>query len=111
MIEKRILDYLAETLNVPVGMEVPDPMPETFVTVEKTGSGLENHIRSATLAIQSWGPSLYEAAALNERVKTAMLEADSLPFISRSALNSDYNYTDESTKFYRYQAVFDLVHY
>ena len=27
------------------------------------------------------------------------------------SLNSDYNYTDTTTKEYRYQAVFDIVHY
>ena len=33
-----------------------------------------------------------------------------LPDVSRSALNSDYNYTDTDTKTYRYQAVYDLTY-
>ena len=33
-----------------------------------------------------------------------------LPEIGRSQLNSDYNFTDTTTKGYRYQAVFDLIY-
>ena len=33
------------------------------------------------------------------------------PEISRCALNTSYNYTDTSRKIFRYQAVFELVHY
>ena len=31
--------------------------------------------------------------------------------VSACRLNSDYNFTDTTTKHYRYQAVFDLVFY
>ena len=31
--------------------------------------------------------------------------------IASVKLNSDYNFTDEETKQYRYQAVFDIKHY
>lgn len=37
---------------------------------------------------------------------------DAMPYntdISKAKLNSDYNYTDTTTKSYRYQAVYDLV--
>lgn len=50
-------------------METPETMPETYVLIEKTGSGMNNHIKSATFAIQSYASSLYEAASLNEIVK------------------------------------------
>ncbi len=112
MIEKIILDYLGQELTVPVYMEVPEGRPdETFVVIEKTGGGRVNHIDSATLAIQSYAPSMYGAAALNEEVKAAMENAITLDSISRSVLNSDYNYTDTTSKHYRYQAVFDVIFY
>lgn len=111
MIEKILLDYLGRKLPVPVRMEEEADLPEKYVLVEKTGSSMTNHIRHATVAIQSYAGSLYEAAELNEEVKAAMDEIIVLDEITRSELNSDYNYTDTATKRYRYQAVYDLTHY
>lgn len=111
MIEKVILDYLTEKLSVPVYMEVPENMPETFVVVEKTGSGEENYIYTAMIAIQSYAETMAKAAALNESVKEAMDDMIALKEVTSSKLNSDYNYTDTAQKNYRYQAVYDVVHY
>lgn len=111
MIEKVVLDYLSGALSVPVSMEVPEDRPGTFVVVEKTGSSRENRVNRATLAIQSYAPTLYEAAALNEQVKQAMDGLPGLPQVGAARLNSDYNFPDTSTKTYRYQAVYDLTHY
>ena len=113
MIEKIVLDYLTEALDpVPVHvMEPDDSHGETFVVIQKTGSGKVNHICSATFAVQSYAPSLYEAAVLNEAVKDAMENIITLDEVTRCALNSDYPVVKESTKQPRYQAVFDLTHY
>ena len=111
MIEVIIKNYLAEKLSVPVVLEVPADPPKSFVLLEKAGSSREEHIDRAMLAIQSHAPSMYEAARLNERVKAAMDSAAELDAVSASRLNSDYNFTDTTTKRYRYQAVYDLVYY
>lgn len=111
MIEIIIKNYLAEKLSVPVELEVPANSPKSFVLLEKTGSSREAHIDRAMLAIQPYAPSMYEAARLNERVKAAMDSAAELDAVSASRLNSDYNFTDTTTKRYRYQAVYDLVYY
>lgn len=111
MIEKIIKDYLQDSLGLPARMEEEDNMGTEYVLVEKTGSGEENHISQATLAIQSYSTSMYKAAALNERVKEAMEKSIELDDISRCELNSDYNYSDTGKKKYRYQAVFDIVYY
>lgn len=116
IIEKVIYDYLSSQLTVPVYMEmpnVPNPSdePERFVVVEKTGSSLTNRLYQSTVAVQSYADSLYEAAMLNDEVKTVMLNAIVLAQVTRVAVNSDYSFTDESTKRYRYQAVFDITHY
>lgn len=110
MIEKTVLDYLNETLAVPVYMEMPQEPLERFVLLEKTGSSVENYICYATIAIQSYAESLYEAAVLNEEVKEAMNNIIVLDAISESKLNTDYNFTDTTKKKYRYQAVYDLVY-
>lgn len=110
MIEKVILDYLKSAMPVPVYMEVPEKPPASFVLVEKTSSGRENHINSAMIALQSYATSLYGAASLNESVKAAMDNSITTKDISAAKLNSDYNYTDTATKQYRYQAVYDIFY-
>lgn len=115
MIEKTILDHLSAHLApTPCYAEAPDNTPGAFVVVEKTGSGMAERIASATLAVQSYaardGP-LLEAAALNEQVKAAMLEADTLPDVVQCELSTDYNFPDVTRKRRRYQAVFTVVHY
>jgi hypothetical protein len=110
MIEKIVLDYLNETLNVSVYMEKPASPPEEYVLLEKTGSSSENYIKSATIALQSYAKTLYSAAALNEEAKKAMDNIVSLNEVMRSELNSDYNFTDTTKKQYRYQAIYDLFY-
>lgn len=111
MIEQTIYDYLLGRMTVPVYCEIPPEKPGTYVALEKTSGGMENRIPSATIAVQSHAPSLFEAAQLNEDVKTAMLEAVELDDVASVRLNSDYNYTDGTLRQYRYQAVFDVTHY
>lgn len=110
MIEKIVLDYLSDKLDVPAFMEIPKK-EDTFVLLEKTGSAQRDKIYDATIAIQSYAPSMFEAATLNQKVKDAMNDIIELNEICRVRLNSDYNYTDIESKRYRYQAVFDLIHY
>lgn len=118
MIEEIVLNYLKaelSSLNVPVYMEAPkknsNPYSDPFVVIEKTGSEMTNWIFHATLAIQSYAPTLFEAASLNEKVKSAMFGILKLPEITKAELNGDYNYTNPTTKQPRYQAVFELTHY
>ena len=111
MIEATIYEYLGEVLTVPVYMERPAAPPDRYVLFEKTGSSKRNFICTATLAIQSYAPRMYEAAELNETVKAAMEASVELDEICDVRLNSDYNFTDTAMKQYRYQAVFDITHY
>ena len=112
MIEQIVLDYLEGQEDLPpVYMERPASLPSTpFIVLEKTGSSMRNHIYSATIAAQSYAPTMLEAAQLNEAVKAAMLDIVALPEISAVDF-TDYNFTDTALKRYRYQAVFDIIHY
>lgn len=110
MIEKIMLDYLGDALDVPVYMEEPENKPASYVLLEKVGSSETNHIPVANIAVQSYGASLYEAAALNETVKNAVMDSIQLTEISAVRLNSDYNFTDTETKRYRYQAIFVITY-
>ena len=113
MIEEIILTYLnSQEPSARVYTEIPKTMPSKFFVIEKTGSSRENLINRSTIAVKSYAPSLYEAASMNEEIKALMLDGlITLGEIASVDLNSDYNYTDTTTKTYRYQAVFDIVHY
>lgn len=111
MIETTVLNYL-KTMGAPCYAERPEKEPDKpYLVIEKTGSTLENHIASATIAIQSWAQTLYEAAGLNEEVKAMMEGIIDLPSISACRLSTDYNFTSTALKAYRYQAVFILTYY
>jgi hypothetical protein len=114
MIEKIIYDYLnsLEELPVKTYTEVPETRPSRFYLIEKTGETITDRIRTATIAIKAHGDSLYDAIDLNNKVITAMLDGlISLDRISGVKLNSDYNFTDTTTKTYRYQSVYVVTYY
>lgn len=111
-IEGFIIDWLNSNLDgVNASGSVPHPMPDEFVTVEKTGGSYDDHIKRATIAVQSWSTSRANAAELNEAVKAIMEAATENDEIARCNLDSDYNYTDLASNKPRYQAVFDVVYY
>ena len=111
MIELIILNHLKSKLAESVYLEKPSAQTESYVVFEKTSSGKTNHLPTATFAFQSYADSLYNAAELNERVKTAVESLIELDEIRGLELNSDYNFTDTTTKEYRYQAVYDIRYY
>lgn len=90
MIETTVLDYLRDRLGVPVTMEVPEGASGTFVVLEKTGSSRQNYIRRATLAVQSYAPTLLLAAQLDDRVIEAMLALPKLDRVAACRLERDY---------------------
>ena len=108
MIELIIKKHLEDNLDVPIFLEMQEKMPDSFVIFEKTSGGQKNLINSATFAFQSYADSMYEAAKLNEELKEAILKLRWSKEVGGVKLNSDYNFTDISTKKYRYQAVFDI---
>lgn len=111
MIEKTILEYLQSHIEAPVYLEKPPDQPKKFVLVEKTGSSRTNHIDGATIAIQSYAKSMVETIELNEEVKRVMDGIIELDEIGGCDFDTDYNYTDPSTKQYRYQAVYFITYY
>lgn len=111
MIEKILLDYLSDALLVPCYVSMPEKPSGSFCVLEKTGSGPDDGLNHATIAVQSYGTSVLEAAALNLQVIAAMKDAVTLPEISSCDLNTDYNFPDTTRRLPRYQAVFDLVYY
>ena len=110
MIEEIILNYLRES-GFPCYLSVPEEPSGNFVVLDKTGSGYDEGLFHATLAVQSYGKSKFSAAQLSHHVVQAMLDADTLPEVVSCELVTDYDFPDTTRKLPRYQAVFELVHY
>ena len=112
MVETAVQEYLADALAVPVYLDTPPDPADEYVSIERVGSSRSNMINTYRLAVQSYGARKFTAAELNENVKRAMLSGLSdLEEFGGVYLESDYDYTDTSTKRYRYQAVFNVVYY
>lgn len=111
MIEIVIKQFLDGHLSVPSFLEKQNNMPDRYVVFEKTSGSKRNHLLSSTFAFQSYAKSMYDAATLNEELKSIVESMIELNEISGIKLNSDYHFTDTETKIYRYQAVFDIKHY
>lgn len=112
MIEAVVINYLKDKFpDIPVKAEKPEEMPERLIIVEKTAGGMSNQIKRATIAIESYGPRMADAMALNDAVITAMEGIVALDVIGGCRLNTDYNNTDLAMRRYRYLAVFNLTYY
>ena len=110
MILKDLLDYLSTQLSVGVYAEAPD-QTTGYVLLDQTATSNANHITTTTIAVQSYGATLYGAMALNEAVKEAMEGFAEQPQVASVKLETDYNFTNTATKQYRWQAVYHITHY
>lgn len=106
MIEIKIRKYLEDKLKVPVYMEHRDKENGIYIVMEKLGGNMTDQIYRSSYAFQSYGDRMLDAIELNDRLVQAML---AYPECGASKLDSNYNFTETSTKKYRYQAVFDIV--
>lgn len=114
LIEARVIAHLAAALTgVTVAGEVPEDFPDNgaLVVVEKVGESVTNHLRHARLAVQSYGDTLLHAAERNEAVLSALESLTESPAVSACRVETSYNFTDETRKRYRYQAVVHVTYY
>lgn len=111
MIETILLNYLEDTLRVPVWAEFPQNPPERFVILRFGDTTRENMLETTMVIAESYDSSLLKTAQLNQRVKAAMDALPELPEISAARLGADYPAPDTKNKRYRYQAVYNITHY
>ena len=110
-IEEFFVDYLNDAqLGAAAHGSVPHPLPDSFITVEKSGESVTNYVPTATLLVQSWSTSRAAAATLCVDVIAAMLASPGRPEISSCALTASYNNTDLATHKPRYAARFEVVY-
>jgi hypothetical protein len=79
--------------------------------VQKTGSTTRDRLTTAQIVVQSVTvQSKAQAARMNERLAGVMEGIVGTSGISACHLNADYDYTDTTSKRWRYQAVFDITY-
>lgn len=113
MIETTVLNYLRGRMEMPCYMETPKTAPDSYIVLMKTGSTKANQLSRATVAVQSYAASLYEAAVLNDRIVEYMEELPEYEVnVTKVEINSGgYPFPDVDSKRYRYQAVFVIYFY
>lgn len=71
--EFRLVGWLSRGVDVPVSSQVPNPRPERFVTVQRTGGPTRDLIiDDAQIDVFCWAESEAEAAKLAKSVELAM---------------------------------------
>lgn len=111
MIENIVKEFVERRISAPLYMEFPEDPPGSFVVLKKGDSSQENHLDSAMLVADSYGPSMLAAAQLNEQVKLAFDDLIDLDSVSSSRRGGDYPAFDTRNKRYRYQAVQNITYY
>lgn len=111
MIELTVKEFIEARITVPLYMEYPENPPDSFVVLRKGDSERDNLLDSAMLVVDSYGPSLLEAARLNELVKAVLDNLVLLDCVSSSRRGGDYPAYDTNNKKHRYQAVQNISHY
>ena len=102
----------AVCITLALGLEAVKAPVCVSLYIELTGGAvLYADLSGAVVAVQSFGASLLAAAELSDSVVEAMLGITALDSVSFCGLNSAYNFTDEETGRYRYQAIFELNWY
>lgn len=64
-VQKLVVSALSEALTVPVSTKVPKVRPPRFVTVQRTGGGMQNPVTDrALVAIQCWSNDDLDAESM-----------------------------------------------
>lgn len=111
MIEIIVKEHLESRQGAPVFFEFPKEAPDRFLVIKKEGNPRENLVSSALIIVDSYGPSLLEAAMLNESVIKHLDALTEHPDISASKRSGDYPAFDTKNSRYRYQAVQTITYY
>lgn len=108
-VEWLVAKALAEDTGLTCALEVPDPRPDEFVSVELTGGTGSRFKRDVTLAVQSWAQTRVRAAEIAMEVEDACLLLVRLPQVFRSVPTETYRFPDPDSAQERYQTTLELT--
>lgn len=110
-VEVALIAWLPGKVGAPAYAQVPDPRPESFLTVERTGGISTIGVDYPTVAVRAWAGNAYEASELAISVRDAMLlEAVEIPQVRHVDVGSGpYSSPDSDSRQQAYQTVFNMV--
>ena len=89
--------------------EAPDS-PDEFVTVERTGGGVEDMVDHPTVAIQAWAPTNARAERMANEVRNLALTGERPRGVHHMGVNSGpYPFFDDETRCPRWQLLLDVT--
>ncbi len=96
--------YLAERLDVPVVVNVPDPRPASFVVVRRNGGRWLDRVRDRPgLDVEAWAPTEAEACGLMADVDELLLlmeYEDGIARVDQETMRSDEDPDSGSPRWY-----------
>lgn len=110
MIEIILKDFLKNNLDIDVGMEKPENIPDKFVKIERLSHNEDNRVYDCRFAIQSYGGSLYETILLNDEIARLMRKFVMVKNISKVKIVNSYHFPDITYKRERYQLIADIYY-
>ena len=114
MILDVIIDYCNNSdLDAPAFAERPKQnCPDEYYILELIGEPKSDQIETATIAVRSHANNMKRAADLAYDIDNLLMNGIiNLDYIAGVRRNTIANFTDQSTKEYRYQGVYVITHY
>lgn len=91
-------------------VRVPKNRPQRFVTVERTGGGVENMVDYPLVAVQTWAQSQAEAEEDASAIRMVALVGNLPEGVHSMRVNSGpYKFYDEESMMPRYQVLFNVA--
>lgn len=91
-------------------VRVPKDRPQRFVTVERTGGGVENMVDHPLIAVQTWAQTQAEAEEDANAIRMVALVGLLPEGVHSMRVNSGpYKFYDDESMQPRYQTVFDVA--
>lgn len=101
-VEQAVIQFLAaEGYNAYA--DAPNPMPDSFVTVERTGGGSRDKVDRPTLAVQCWAMGRKAAADMADEVRSELEAMSGTCGFGAVTVQSIYNWPDAQSRRARYQ--------
>ena len=91
-------------------VRVPKNRPQRFVTVERTGGGVENMVDYPLVAVQTWAQTQAEAEEDASAIRMVALVGNLPQGVHSMRVNSGpYKFYDEESMMPRYQVLFNVA--
>lgn len=108
-IEQALIEWL-ESNGFAAYAQVPKNRPTRFVTVERTGGGVEDLVDHPLVAVQTWAKTQAQAEEDAVDVRNLALTAARPVGVNSMRVNSGpYKFYDEDSMMPRYQTLFDVT--